>query len=194
MPTIELISIDCPAIPELPHYSSIAYRIEDRLQSHRGLFQDVFDTLSGVILHLANKELEGEDGGWFAGLLMDWPEADDDKEKDKQALAALEDAVSNATTEEEKNRALSAYETACFLLVPRDRTLIFLPEVLADIKDLMQRLLDASPQHRMTFSSDYQFGGERREGGEVTLTEFFDLHDRRLLLYNSLFYVRSGDA
>jgi hypothetical protein len=35
VPTIELISIDSPAIPDLPIYASFAYQAETELQSHR---------------------------------------------------------------------------------------------------------------------------------------------------------------
>jgi hypothetical protein len=43
------------------------------MTSHRALFQPVFDALSGVIVHLGNKSLEGDQGTpWFGGSLMDW--------------------------------------------------------------------------------------------------------------------------
>ena len=77
VPTIELISIGCPSVPELPKYPSFAYIAETDLVTHRSLFQGVFDSLSGVIVHLANKSFEGEeDGGWFAGMIMEWTEDD----------------------------------------------------------------------------------------------------------------------
>lgn len=157
MPTIELISIDCLAIPDLPCYPSFTYQTETRLVSHCALFQSVFDTLSGVIVHLANKDMEGEEGCWFAGQLMDWTSMGDELAKSCETV------------------------------------LVFRTEARDDVKDLMQRLLAASPQHRITFSTDYQFGGERRECGEVTLTQFFAFHDRRLFRYNSLFIIRADD-
>jgi hypothetical protein len=145
MPTIELISIDCPIVPDLPRYASFAYSVESVLDSHRGLFQSVFDSLSGVIVHLGNKELEGkEDGFWFAGMLMDWQ---------------------------------------------YDEKLFFLPNTRQDIADLMQRLIMLSPRKRMIFSTDYQFGGLHQECGDVTLSEFFKLHDEQKLNYNSLWYI-----
>ena len=64
-------------MPELPKYPSFAYIAETDLVTHRSLFQGVFDSLSGVIVHLANKSFEGEeDGGWFAGMIMEWTEDD----------------------------------------------------------------------------------------------------------------------
>jgi len=150
VPTIELISIGCPEKPALPRYDGFAFIVEKELRSHRGLFQSVFDTLNGVIVHLANKDMEGyEDGCWFAGMIMDWQE--DETE---------------------------------------DEALVFLPDTLLDVRDLMQRLLAASPEHRITFSTDYQFGSERRECGEILFSRFFDLHARRELRYNHLWYVK----
>ena len=146
VPTIELISIGCPTVPELPKYPSFAYIAETKLVTHRSLFQNVFDSLTGVIVHLANKSFEGEeDGGWFAGMIMDW--TDDD-------------------------------------------SLVFLPETRRDITDLMQRLIAASPELQITFSTDYQFGGDRQVCGELTLDEFFRLHDDHALRYNSLWQLK----
>lgn len=148
MPTIELISIGGREVPALPRYPSFAYIAETKLQSHRALFQSVFDSLTGVVVHLANKTFEGEeDGGWFAGMLMDWDD---------------------------------------------DDALVFLPDSRIDVADLMRRLLAESPQRRITFSTDYQWGGDRQECGEVTLSEFFRLHDGHGLRYNQLWYVVPG--
>ena len=146
MPTIELISIGCTKVPKLSRYPSFAYIAETKLVTHRSLFQNVFDSLTGVIVHLANKSFEGKkDGCWFAGMIMDW---DDGK------------------------------------------ALVFLPETRRDVADLMQRLIRASPERRITFSTDYQCGGRRRECGELTLSEFFRLHDKHKLRYNRFWYVR----
>jgi hypothetical protein len=146
VPTIELISIGCLKTPDLPRYDSFAYIADTKLRSHRALFQSVFDTLSGVIVHLANKDMEGhEDGCWFGGKIMDWEE---------------------------------------------DEALVFLPDTLLDVRDLMQRLIAASPRHRITFSTDYQFGSERCECGEIAFSRFFELHGRHELRYNQLWYVK----
>ena len=150
MPTIELICIGCSHVPPLPRYPSFAYQAEPRLISHRALFQHVLDRLTGVIVHLANNDLEGDTEVWFAGKIMDWSETD-----------------TNGV-----------------------QVLIFLPETWTDLKDLMRRLLDASPQHRIMFSTDYQFGGKAMECGEVSLTEFFCRHDSGKLRYNTLFFIR----
>jgi hypothetical protein len=147
VPTIELISIGCPEVPELPKYPCFAYIAETNLVTHRLLFQNVFDSLTGVIVHLANKDFEGEeDRCWFAGMIMNWD---------------------------------------------HDEALVFLPETRRDVADLMRRLIAASPDHRITFSTDYQFGGDRQECGEVAFSEFFRLHDAHALRYNRFWYVRA---
>lgn len=166
MPTIELISIGCPKIPELPRYDSFAYIAETELRSHRDLFQSVFDTLTGIIVHLANKDMEGhEDGGWFAGKIMDW----------------LGGGTITIPLLEVNEEIMDGQE---------DETLLFLPDTLLDVRDLMQRLLAASPEKRIVFSTDYQFGGKRRECGEITLSRFFDLHAKQKLRYNHLWFIK----
>ncbi|MEM9274569.1 MAG: hypothetical protein AAGA80_16645 [Cyanobacteria bacterium P01_F01_bin.143] len=79
MPTIEIISIGTETVPDLPRFNQFAYIVEPGVLSHRGLFQDVLDKETGIIIHLANKELEGEeDGGWFAGGLMEWNDTENE--------------------------------------------------------------------------------------------------------------------
>jgi hypothetical protein len=85
MPTIELISVGCPDIPELPDFQSFSLEAESVLRSHRGLFQSKFDEVAGVIVHLANRDADGKFGG-CAGSIIDWdvghtitiPEYDED--------------------------------------------------------------------------------------------------------------------
>ena len=79
MPTIEIISVGARTVANLPKFRGFAYIAEPGVLSHRGLFQDVLDKETGIIVHLANKEFEGdEEGGWFAGYLMDWDDTDSD--------------------------------------------------------------------------------------------------------------------
>jgi hypothetical protein len=107
----------------------------------------VFDSLSGIIIHLGNKELEEKKSGfWFAGSLMDWNYGE---------------------------------------------ALVFLPNSRQEVADLMLKLIMLSPQKRITFSSDYQFGSSRQECGGVTLSQFLKLHDQKRLRYNSIWYICS---
>jgi len=70
-----------------------------------------------------------------------------------------------------------------------DETLVFLPGARQDIADLMNKLINLSPQQKITFSTDYQFGGMQQECGEVELSKFFEFHDQKKLQYNNLRYV-----
>ena len=193
MPTIEIVSIDCSAIPDLPCYRSFAYRAETQLVSHRALFQPIFDKLNGIIVHLENKEMEGEHGMWFAGGIMDWMQNSEDEERELTATAkSIVRVVQEGATELEKILAVKQYLLIRSIIPEECETVLrFLPETLVDIIDLMQRLLCASSQHRITFSTDYQFGGESRICGEITLAEFVKIHDQRTIWYNELYFIRS---
>ena len=79
MPTIEII---CVAQKEPLDFSSLpfAVRAENKLLSHRGLFQSDFDKLQGCIYHLGNPDMRGNDDfGFFAyELISDSPEETED--------------------------------------------------------------------------------------------------------------------
>lgn len=136
-------------LPALPSYAFFAWKGEDRLIGHRGLVQSIFNSFQGVIVHLADKDLEGG-FPWFAGQLFEWSEGYDSE---------------------------------------GDQVLRFRSEIVAEVQDLLQRLLDASPVDRILFSTDYQFGGDRREGGECDLQSFWDRHAHEDLRFNTLYYL-----
>ena len=70
------------------------------------------------------------------------------------------------------------------------RTVFFPREARSEFQDLLIRLLRASPEGRVLFSTDYQFGGKRRVFGEICLSSFLAMHDERKLKYNVLYYIR----
>lgn len=48
---------------------------------------------------------------------------------------------------------------------------------------------------QFSFSTDYQFGGDRNECGDVCVSEFLKMNDEKLLSYNSVWYIREdGDC
>ncbi len=51
-----------------------------------------------------------------------------------------------------------------------DHSLVFQPHVSSEVRDLLLRLLEASPSGDVTFSSDYQFGPEDPTENEVQLS------------------------
>jgi hypothetical protein len=64
MPTIELV---CVAQAEPLDVSSLPFAVlaENKLLSHRALFQSDFDKLQGCIYHLGNPNLRGDEDGLF---------------------------------------------------------------------------------------------------------------------------------
>jgi len=152
MPTIEIVSVGSKEVPDLPCYDGFAYIAEGGVVSHRGLFQKELDKNDGIIVHLANKEFEGEeDEGWFAGGIMNW---DDDSGFDPVVF--------------EKHR-------------------------FPDVIDLLERLIVESPCSEVIFLTDYQFGPEKSEVAEnsISMPEFVDLHTQRKLRYNKLYRIRN---
>ncbi len=81
MPTIEIV---CVAQAEPLDFSGLPFAVlaENKLESHRGLFQSDFDKLQGCIYHLGNPELRGDEDGlfWAYELINDaiQDEADED--------------------------------------------------------------------------------------------------------------------
>ncbi len=75
-----------------------------------------------------------------------------------------------------------------------DNVVEFAPEPRREVFDLMTVLMRASPEQHITFSTDYQLGGEMAEGGEVSLPKFFDLHDAGRIRYNTLWHVRGASS
>ena len=132
MPTIELVSLSCSRVPKIPRYRSFGWLADAKLDSHRTLFQSLFDEQRGVIFHLGNKEQEQNPNGyWFAGMVMDWEKA---------------------------------------------KTVFFPQDAFDEFQDLLSRLLRASPEKRVIFSTDYQFGGRRAVFGEIRLKTFLTMH------------------
>ena len=80
MPTIEVV---CVAQTEPFNFSSLPFAViaENKLLSHRGLFQSNFDKLQGCIYHLGNPNLRGdEDGLFWAYELIDEAISEQDEE------------------------------------------------------------------------------------------------------------------
>ena len=72
--------------------------------------------------------------------------------------------------------------------------LAFAPEHLASAQALVAWLLDSSPEGRLLFTSDWQFGPEgSRRFSALTLSEFWRRHSRRELLLNAAYPIaRAG--
>ena len=69
----------------------------------------------------------------------------------------------------------------------------FSPQFIGDIQQMFNTLLEASPQHRLIFSSDYQFGPEqtRRYQRPLRLETFWRKHDAGKLWLNARYFLCS---
>lgn len=171
MPTIEIVALKCETLPNLPSFENFAYIAEKQLQSHRGIFQSEFDQIAGIILHLGNKDLEGQEGGgWFAGQLIKWGDED----------------VIIPQIEEDSGGEQWWGEDQSFLFR-------FAPEVFKELKKLLELLLEQSPVKQLYFTTDYQFGpSESMKRLNYSLRRFFEEHDNSGLRWNCLYQIR-GD-
>jgi hypothetical protein len=171
MPTIEIICLKSEKLPNLPPFENFAYIEENKLQSHRGIFQAEFDQVTGIILHLGNKNLEGkEDGGWFAGDLIEWTN------KEIIIPQIKEDAGSEQWWGEDQ-----------------DSTFYFTPNAFKEVKSLLELLLNNSPAKQLYFTTDYQFGpSEGVKRSNYSFKRFIEEHDRYGLRWNCLYQIH-GD-
>src|SRR6476469_4718823 len=73
MPTIEIASIDATHLGLTQYDFQIAIIEEDKLSSHRGLFDNELTQHKGTIVHIGNPAFKTDkDGGFFGGMLIDW--------------------------------------------------------------------------------------------------------------------------
>jgi hypothetical protein len=70
------------------------------------------------------------------------------------------------------------------------KTVFFPRKTFTEFKDLLTRLIESSPEKRIIFATDYQFGGKRSIWGELRVSTFLKLHKARKIKYNTLIYIR----
>ncbi len=68
----------------------------------------------------------------------------------------------------------------------------FLDDYSSYVHKLLEVLLEASPVHRLIFTSDYQFGPDvRRYKRPRTLAKFWEAHDANKLWLNALYPIKA---
>lgn len=67
MPTIEIISLQSKGLNLNQVEFEFAIIEENKLESHRGLFNNLLKNQSGVIIHIGNPEFKEDKGGGFFG-------------------------------------------------------------------------------------------------------------------------------
>jgi hypothetical protein len=72
----------------------------------------------------------------------------------------------------------------------RSRFLEFRPDYINGINDLLASLMDASPERRLLFTSDWQFGPRRAYRSPIiTLDQFWSMHNSRKLRLNAAYPI-----
>ena len=164
MPTVEIVSIDCRAMPKLPTFVSFDLRVDAEPRPHRALFRRVYARLRGVMVHLGNKGAD-PDGFWFASDVIDW------RGEEVQLPTVRADAPLPQWWGEDQAMLFRFNEGAA-----------------SEVRELMERMIAVSPVKQVVFATDYQFGPSRsaihRPGG---VEEFFRRHDEVGLRWNTMY-------
>jgi hypothetical protein len=162
MPTIEIVSVNATDIGLTQLDFQVAIIEEYKLEGHRSLFYDHLLQYQGTIVHIGNPDFRTDkDNGFFAGHLIDW-------EIDSKRTIIIPQG-----TETGKNQQ---YQFK------------FLDYFRADIEKILEVALDRSPDRRVLFLTDYQFGPETAEFEIIyTIMDFWSLHDKDGLRFNTLY-------
>lgn len=168
MPTIELVSVGCPVLPEFSEFQSFAIMAEAEVHSHRGLFEEQFLATSGVVVHVGNKELEGQvDGWWYAGTLIQW------------------DSSSSSEPQKESDKERASRQDL-------EGRFHFEAEPWAEMQELLSMMRASSPAGEVWFSTDYQFGpAARLIRADFSKMRFIEEHDSIGLRWNALYKIGS---
>lgn len=167
MPTIEIISKNATDLGLNQADFDVAIIEGNKLESHRGLFYDFLRKQKGVIIQIGNPDFKVNKEGWFfAGQIVDW------------SFQSEEELLINSDIETENQDE-----------VPQQR-FKFLDKYKPDIDRLLQASMKGSPDFKVYFLTDYQFGPEQ-ETFEITksIIEFWTVHDKKGLKLNALYTI-----
>ncbi|NNF58277.1 MAG: hypothetical protein HKN04_08540 [Rhodothermaceae bacterium] len=175
MPTVGIVCLNASGKLELPLYDSFAYIVESEPRSHRAHFQPDFDVASGPIAHLGNKAFQadldaGRVGGWFANQLFDF------SGEGTIYFPVIEPALGDEQWFGED----------------QDYGARLRLEVLADLRDLLTRLIAHSPERGVYFTTDYQFGpGQPMRRTKYTIDSLLDEGKHVGIRWNCLYHLLS---
>ncbi len=170
MPTIEIASINSTGLDLNQDDYEIAIIEENKLESHRGLFYDFLLKQNGTIIHLGNPDFKTDkDGGYFAGQIIDWDFDDPDIDKKRKGLKSNED---------------NSYAN-------QDFNFQFRLEYKDEINRILKSAFDSSPENKIYFLTDYQFGPENGSFKVLeNLKSLWDVHDIEGLTWNTLYELK----
>jgi hypothetical protein len=166
MPTIEIASIDSKPINLKQIDFGVAIIEENKLESHRGLFDELLRKHQGVIIHIGNPDMKiDRTSGYFAGKLIDW-------EMNPGEIIIPQNASASSSNQEFIFRILSEY--------------------CEDIHRLLEIAIEKSPINKVYFLTDYQFGPEKVIVENIyTIGDFWELHNSEGLTFNTLYEIYS---
>lgn len=166
MPTIEIISLKAEKLDLNQDEFDIAIIEENKLKSHRGLFNKFLKKNKGVIVHIGNPEFKDDkEGGFFAGQIIDW---------DFGSRILI---LPNFSNEETGANQSSRYK--------------FLTDFKIEIQKIISIAIDKSPIREALFLTDYQFGSENSNTLKIRLKDFWELHDNKGLEWNTMYKFKS---
>ena len=170
MPTIEIVSIDSDLGVGQKDFD-VAIRVDKKLESHRGLFYNFLIKQTGTMIHIGNPDFKNdEDGGFFAGAIIDWGLKSNDLNIPQ---TDPNDPADNwGANQSFKYRVSKEYKP--------------------DIDRLIRTAISESKIKKVYFLTDYQFGPEESSHEIIyTLTDLWDRHDNEGLEWNKLYEIYS---
>jgi len=169
VPTIEIVSVNTWEFPLDQEDYSIAVIKENKLVSHRALFQDYLDHLQGVILHLGNHNyVDDKDHGFFAGDLIDWDF------EGKEILFPVFD-------KDDKVKKPGTGQSQVFQ---------FLSEYHVEINALLVQSFKQSPVGQVVFLTDFQMGPAKEMHVALeTIDDLWRIHHSQGLQWNTAYII-----
>ena len=163
MPTIEIASINATCLGLKQSDFQVAIIEEDILRSHRGLFYNHLLKFQGSIIHIGNPEFKTDkNSGFFANNLIDWN------------VEGSEDIMIPGESDDSGADQQYVFK--------------FLEEYRTDIGILLKTALEKSPEKRVFFLTDYQFGPSKAQEEIIyTISDFWTLHENDGLRFNTLY-------
>ncbi|PVY41826.1 hypothetical protein [Pontibacter virosus] len=162
MPTIEIVSVGASRLSLNQSNFELALIEENKLKSHRGLFYDWLNGQEGVIVHLGNPKFkEDKTGGFFAGELIDW------------SFEPTTIELPNFGKVETGANQISGFR--------------FLTNYQIEVALILEKAITASPELKVYFLTDIQFGAGNGKMEELNLKEFWTMHDTEGLKWNTLY-------
>jgi hypothetical protein len=170
MPTIEIVSLGASFLGVNESDFSVAVIEERELISHRGMFYHFLKKHNGTIIHIGNPEFRTDkNSGFYAGNLIDW--------NFKPGYIVFGDDGETLSVDFDGNED--------------DGNFRFIEQYKADIDSLLNIAIENSPERKVFFLTDYQFGPqqEKIETG-FTIRRLWDLHDNQGIRFNTLYEIR----